>query len=292
MPVFQRRGAEPVPEHASDRMSLSTRELAVRVASAVVLGTATLLVTWRGGVAFAILVACVAAVLIWEWGRLLRGAGIDALTTAGAAGVIAAIALVAAGWPEAGLAALGATVVAMLAMGRLTGGLVEAGGVLYAGLPSLALVWLRSAPEYGLEAILLILLVVWATDTGAYIFGRTIGGPKLCAQVSPNKTWAGLLGGVAAATTGAWLFAIWLGSLAPGRVAVLATVLAILSQIGDLVESAIKRARGVKDASHLIPGHGGFMDRVDGLVFAATAAAVYAALVDAAVPGSALLWLR
>jgi phosphatidate cytidylyltransferase len=166
---------------------------------------------------------------------------------------------------------------------------MEFAGVLYAGMPAISLVWLRGDAPLGLDSIVLLLLIVWGTDTGAFIAGRSIGGPRLWARVSPNKTWAGLVGGVCAASLCAAIYVTWIGTGVNGKVVALAAVLALVSQTGDLFESALKRAYGVKDASNLIPGHGGFMDRVDGLVFAAMAAAAFAAVVDPAHPARALL---
>lgn len=254
------------------------------------LGVVTLLVTWSGPIPFAVLAACISCVLVWEWGRLTRRIGIDAAAATGGLAILAALGLMLTGQSALSLATLALGACATLVVGGRSGGLLEAVGVLYAGLPSLALVWLRSAP-HGWEAVLLLLLVVWATDTGAFVSGRALGGPKLWASVSPNKTWAGLLGGVASAALIAWVMAQSIASPLPGRVVALAIVLAVLSQVGDLVESALKRAHGVKDTSALIPGHGGFMDRVDGLIFAAVAAALLAFGTDRGNPGAALLGL-
>jgi phosphatidate cytidylyltransferase len=166
---------------------------------------------------------------------------------------------------------------------------LSAAGVLYVGLPALALVWLRAAEPYGLQAVLFILTIVWTTDTLAYFGGRAIGGAKLMPSVSPNKTWAGLASGVAgSACTGA-IFAAILGAPWPA-LAGTAAMLALVAQAGDLAESALKRRFGVKDASGLIPGHGGMLDRVDGIVFAAVAAAIVGLLVNAQVPARALLF--
>src|SRR5690349_8483216 len=153
---------------------------------------------------FAVLVAGVAGVLIWEWGRLMRGAGFDGPAIAGLVVVLIALALVVAGRPLWSVLVLvvGAVVTQWLA--RRERQLIEIAGVLYAGLPSLALVWFRGSPDYGWQAVLLVLLIVWATDTGAFVAGRSFGGPKLLPSVSPNKTWSGLLGGVLSATVVAW----------------------------------------------------------------------------------------
>jgi phosphatidate cytidylyltransferase len=156
-------------------------------------------------------------------------------------------------------------------------------------LPAIALVWLRLSAQWGLLAVLFVFLVVWATDTGAYLAGRFLGGPRLMVRVSPNKTWAGLVGGLLAAVLIGIAFAAVVEDGNAGRMAINSFVLALTSQAGDLVESALKREHGVKDASNLIPGHGGFMDRVDGLVFAAIVAALFGLIVNVHDPARALL---
>jgi phosphatidate cytidylyltransferase len=153
-----------------------------------------------------------------------------------------------------------------------------AAGVFYIGVPCVALTWLRSDPEAGRHVIFWLFLVVWATDTGGYFFGRGLGGPKLAPAISPNKTWSGLLGGMlCAALVGigvAWLLdkpSLW-------PLAAFSAGLAVVEQGGDLLESWIKRRFSVKDMGHLIPGHGGLFDRVDGLLAVGTAAAAVAAV--------------
>ena len=146
------------------------------------------------------------------------------------------------------------------------------------------MLWLRGVPELGLALLVWLFVVVWTTDTAAYFAGRAIGGPRLAPAISPSKTWAGLCGGMlGAALTGA--LAAWL--LGSGRLlqaAGLGALLAVVAQLGDLVESGSKRAAGVKDSGTLIPGHGGLLDRVDGLLFAAP---VFAAMVWLATHGAA-----
>ncbi|GAA0664321.1 phosphatidate cytidylyltransferase [Sphingomonas insulae] len=136
-------------------------------------------------------------------------------------------------------------------------------GVLYCGLPIYALLLIRHEPD-GIRNALWALAIVWATDIGAYFAGRSIGGPKLAPRVSPNKTWAGLIGGIALAT----LLALVMQRvyLLPLRFVVATPLLAIVAQGGDLYESWLKRRAGVKDSGSVIPGHGGFLDRLDGLV--------------------------
>ena len=147
-------------------------------------------------------------------------------------------------------------------------------GVFYVSLPPIALVILRNDAEYGIAAIILVMVSVWAADSLAYFAGRIIGGPKLAPRLSPKKTWAGLGGAMAGSAMAALGIGLWLGI--PGIVvlALLAALLAIVEQAGDLFKSAMKRHFGVKDSGRLIPGHGGVIDRVDGLVAVAVAAAL------------------
>jgi phosphatidate cytidylyltransferase len=144
-----------------------------------------------------------------------------------------------------------------------------AGGVLYIGLPTLALLWLRNTSE-GAALVLWLFFVVWATDTCAYFAGRTIGGPRLAPSLSPKKTWAGLGGGMLGAALVGGAFTLGCGG-AVLWAAAFAAALAVVAQLGDLFESWLKRRVDVKDSGDLIPGHGGFLDRVDGLLFAAPA---------------------
>ena len=141
-------------------------------------------------------------------------------------------------------------------------------GIAYVGIPVLGLVWLRLQPAFGLAAVLFLFLAVWVTDIGAYAVGRTVGGPKLAPRISPGKTWSGLIGGVTLSGLTGAAFAAYVGEASSVRLGLVAVVLGVAAQIGDLFESALKRRSGLKDSSTIIPGHGGLLDRVDGLVAA------------------------
>jgi phosphatidate cytidylyltransferase len=268
------------------------RDLKVRVASGLALAIVAIGLTWASAWTFTVLVAGVALVVAWEWGRIVRGGGVDAIFIVHAVVVVAAILLAALG--QAGLALLTVLVGCLLAilLGFDVNGRVSAFGVVYAGLPAVALVWFRSSTPLGFEAVLFLLLAVWATDTGAYAAGRLIGGARLLPRVSPNKTWSGLAGGVTAAGAVGFAFAAAVAGANWRTLVPTAVAIAVVAQIGDLMESALKRRHDVKDASGLIPGHGGFMDRVDGLILAAFAAALFSAIVNVRAPGSALLLWR
>jgi phosphatidate cytidylyltransferase len=180
----------------------------------------------------------------------------------------------AGGWLWFGLVALvsvGLFVEWVMIVGRSTGWIVA--GVVYAGAALLASVVVRLDPVWGFSALILVLLIVWVTDIGGYFAGRGIGGPKLWPRVSPKKTWAGAIGGLVLSLAVAAGFA-WFGVGRLLPLLVLAAVLTVISQLGDLFESAVKRRFGVKDSSHIIPGHGGLLDRLDGYVFAVIGAAL------------------
>ncbi len=262
-------GQDPAPQ--ASRSS----DLKIRVASALVMGPLALGAAYWGGWPFAIFWAIAAAAILWEWLVLTCGRAHAPALAVGGAALIAAFLL--AGFGRADLACvaalIGAAVAALLGPGGIRTWL--AGGVAYACAMLIAVIVLRADVTAGLTAIIFLFAVVWATDILAYFVGRAFGGPKLWPAVSPKKTWSGAVGGTIAAVV-LGVAAVWiagLGRLAP--VAVVAFVLSVISQFGDLMESAIKRRFGVKDASHLIPGHGGVMDRLDGFVAAALAAAVF-----------------
>jgi phosphatidate cytidylyltransferase len=144
-------------------------------------------------------------------------------------------------------------------------------GIGYAGTMLLAPMLLRADAQYGFFAMVLLFAVVWTTDVLAYFAGRAIGGPKLSVAISPKKTWAGAIAGVFGAMVVAVIVAGLFGSANGGTIAVIALLLSVLAQLGDLLESWVKRRFGAKDASGLIPGHGGVMDRLDGFWAAALA---------------------
>jgi phosphatidate cytidylyltransferase len=148
-----------------------------------------------------------------------------------------------------------------------------ASGFLYAAAAQTASILLRLDSRNGFVALVFVLLVVWVTDIGGYFAGRGIGGPKLWLRISPKKTWAGAVGGfVGSLLVAAGFVALHFG--AAGALVSLGAILSIASQLGDLFESAVKRRFGVKDSSHIIPGHGGLLDRLDGFVAAIVLAAI------------------
>lgn len=272
----------PVPPSAS-------REIAVRIASGIVMAAVTGGFLYFGGLPFALLVTAVGVMTGFEWSRIVRETDIDAGLIVQVLAVVIAAALTWVGLAALGLAVIvGGTILTGLLCFR-TRPLLSAEGVLYAGLPVVALIWLRDDQPDGLHAVLFILIAVVATDVAAFVFGRLIGGPKLAPAVSPNKTWSGFVGGVSSAGLATAAFGHVIGANAI-MLGVAGVVLGVVAQIGDLTESALKRSFGVKDSGAIIPGHGGIMDRVDGLVFAAVAAGFVAFALDPQAPARALLY--
>jgi phosphatidate cytidylyltransferase len=261
------------------------RELRLRLASGVVLAGVAITGAWLGGWAFAILVGAFAALTAGEWGALVaRRYGVPALRLAALAGAGAAavggvllVRLVGLPAALAGIAvvSLGA---ALLGMERRWPYRWLALGVGYVALTPTLLVWMRDAEPGGLVYVVFLFAAVWASDIGAFVTGRTFGGPKLAPVWSPNKTWSGLVGAMLAAglAGGAVAWAFDLPFLAMS--VVLGAILGGTAQAGDLFESRFKRLAHTKDASHLIPGHGGALDRLDGLMFATPVFAGFVAL--------------
>lgn len=241
----------------------------MRVAAALVLAPLALVLAYAGGWLWALLVTLVSIGLFVEW-LMVVGAGQVALSASGTIALAIMGFCVALGWLHLGLliGALGLVWIGLLAKDARGW---AAAGFVYAVAALATSILLRQDPVNGFLALMFVLLVVWATDIGGYFAGRTIGGPKLWPRVSPKKTWAGAFGSMAASLGVAGGFAAFgLGKAVP--LLALGAALSAVSQAGDLFESAVKRRFGVKDSSHLIPGHGGLMDRLDGFVAAVVAA--------------------
>jgi phosphatidate cytidylyltransferase len=277
-------------DHSGDAGANRARagNLMLRVASAAALAPVTLAIAYAGGWIFLALCAIAAGIVLWEWIVLVSRRADAGALAAGWAALAAAMLLIGFGRPAAASVPIGvgALVAGLFAAAWSRGervdassdaasgpwlGLWAAAGVVYAGALLSGPALLRGDREWGLTAVLFLFANVWATDIFAYFCGRTIGGPLLWREVSPKKTWSGavggLVGGVAAGVAVA--YASGIGRL--GIVGVMALVLSVLAQAGDLFESAVKRRFGAKDAGHLIPGHGGLMDRLDGFLVAALA---------------------
>lgn len=247
--------------------------LQLRIISAIVLAAIVLTLTWFGGLPFRILAAAIGALVFYEW-TTVSGAVKDR-PLVGAAWILGLIVLGALIWGAADeLLLLVAVCVcfAVIVFGLIRHARDETGkGLAYALIPAISLAELRGADFSGLWTIVFLFAVVWATDIFAYFVGRAFGGPKLAPSISPGKTWSGAIGGVVFAVLAAVAVALTHGGASPITLGLIALPLSIVSQLGDLYESRFKRKYGAKDSSNLIPGHGGVMDRVDGLVVAAAA---------------------
>lgn len=252
------------------------RDLSVRVASAVVLIPIVLAITWAGSIWYACLVASMAVFMAVEWTKLVHGSQPVQLALHILAAVAASILPLVIG-TAAVLGCIALLWVASLAyqlalLGRL--GPWPVLGIPYIALAALSVIVLRNSGDHGLLSVYWLLFVVWGADTFAYFAGRTIGGPKLMPSISPRKTWAGLGGAIVGGILCSMVFALAAGLPSIVWLAAMGALLAVVEQAGDFFESALKRRAGVKDSSALIPGHGGMLDRVDGLVAAAMAAAM------------------
>jgi len=264
----------------------ASRELVLRIASAVVLIPTAIVAAALGGLVFGVFVLLIGVAVVLEWGWMTRGrphwAPFDLAAGAGMVTLAVATSFILLDHTIAAFISLlaGACLAGALASGGVADRGCAAASVGYAGVPTLAIILLRQGFE-GADAILFLFVVVWATDIAGYFGGRLVGGPKLWPAVSPKKTWAGAIAGLLGAVVAGGLVAD--AGAGIGWIA-WAIGLSVVSQLGDLAESALKRRWGHKDSSRLIPGHGGVMDRVDGLLAAATAAA----LVQIALPAAAL----
>ena len=270
--------ARPGPARSGPTRSDAARrwgDLRKRVLSAALLAPTALLCIWLGADAWTALMAVAMTGLACEWvilcgWRPLRPPGLAVPVVVLLAGALAVL-----NQEQLGLVALAAGFVAVWAAGRR---LSLAAGIVYVGLAGVCLMWLRGDGAAGRVNVLFLVFVVWASDIGAYAAGRVFGGPKLAPAISPSKTWSGAAGGLLAAVVVGLGVAGTAGASSPGRAALVAAVLGAASQAGDLLESAVKRRFGVKDSGRLIPGHGGLLDRLDGLLAAAPVAAGLALL--------------
>lgn len=269
-------------------------DLGGRAVSALVLIPLVLASVWAGGIWFEDFVALLAVLMAYEWCRLTHRVGTLQFAIHAAAGLAGALIPIHSG-PGGAMVAIAVLWLLSLLANRLQEPPPSNWsyfGVPYVGLPAMALVLLRADPANGLWAIVWVMVTVWSADTLAYFAGRILGGPKLAPRISPKKTWAGLGGAIAGSALASLIFCAAAGYGGMAALAVIAGLLAIVEQAGDLFKSAWKRFHGVKDSGDLIPGHGGVIDRVDGLVAVATAAAIIGWLrggIDATATGL-LVW--
>ena len=277
MPGASAGSGRVLPDTINGRAGQARRwgDLRKRALSAALLAPTALACIWLGADAWTALMALAAGGLAYEWvalcgGQPRRMPGLVVPAVVLFAGLIAVL--------DRERWALVALVVGAVLAGLSSGRRAMVAGVLYVGLASVALVWLRGDNAAGRANVLFLVVVVWASDVGAYTAGRLLGGRKLAPVISPGKTWSGALGGLMAAMLVGELAGGLLAVAPIGRAAMVAGLLGLAAQVGDLLESAIKRHFGVKDSGKLIPGHGGLLDRLDGLLTAAPTAAALALL--------------
>ncbi|MBR0756808.1 phosphatidate cytidylyltransferase [Bradyrhizobium jicamae] len=265
---------EAAPAAASEPAS---RNLLLRVVAALVLAPVAIALAYAGGVAWTLLVTLVAIGLFVEW-LLVTGLGRDfSVALPGVIALLLSGQYLVTGNLDAAMRVLAVGVIVVALTSGVLRNWAVAGwavaGLLYAAGAEIASVVLRLDPVKGFAALMFVLLIVWVTDIGGYFAGRSIGGPKLWERVSPKKTWAGAAGGfIASLLVAAGFAAFEIGTTGP--LLLLGAALSVVSQLGDLFESAVKRRFGVKDSSQIIPGHGGLLDRLDGFVAAVVVAAI------------------
>ena len=260
-------------DKAAPAAAPDSRNLVMRIAAAAVLIPLAVAIAYAGGWLWTLLVTLAARGLFLDWLAIVGLAGATRVMVPGVVALAVAGLCFAIGRLDAALMVLAAGFVAVVAIAPERRSWAAA-GFLYAAAAEIASVLVRLDPVKGFAALMFVLLIVWVTDSGGYFAGRGIGGPKLWPKVSPKKTWAGAAGGFAASLAVAVAFAAFgLGNTGP--LLMLSAVLSVVSQLGDLFESAVKRRFGVKDSGNIIPGHGGLMDRLDGFVAAVVVAALF-----------------
>jgi len=240
-----------------------------RILSTFILVPPVLAAVYVGAPYFNFMLVLVSLLMAWEWGRLCGGARFEPPGVALIMVIGLAIILTVAGHMREALFLIPVGVLLVYLLGLCCGERSPswlALGIVYITVPCIALLWLRALPGMGCEIVFWILGVVWATDMGAYCAGILVGGPKLAPRISPNKTWAGLAGGFAMAALVSGLLVRLEEAFSLWPLVCLGAFLALVEQMGDLFESFVKRHFGVKDTSRLIPGHGGVLDRLDGLL--------------------------
>lgn len=278
------RALSPSPAGAGRGSDSRWTDLGKRAASAAILAPAALACVWFGGLPFAAMIILLGLGAAIEWVRVCGHKAGAFPSVPVPVLVVAAGIVMAAGYPVPALVVLVGGAATLVAVSRQV---TLVAGVLYVGVPALALIWLRDDAATGRIHVIFMLLLIWASDIGAYLVGRVVGGPRLAPRISPGKTWSGAVGGlVCAVIVGAFAADMLHAPSSVAWVAVLSAGLGVVSQAGDLFESLVKRQFGVKDSGHLIPGHGGLLDRLDAVL---AVAPVVAALALAAGRG-VVLW--
>jgi phosphatidate cytidylyltransferase len=267
-------------------------DLGVRTLSSVVLIPLVLACVWLGGVWFVILATLLGVLIAYEWSSIANAGNAQQFALLSLTAIVAG--LLQSGHVDqmvciAAVAALAIVTAVHATLGVGTPTFWSKIGALYVGLPTLALVFLRADEIWGAKAIVWVMVIVWSADVMAYFAGRLIGGPKLAPVLSPKKTWAGLGGAIVGASLASLVFGLITSLDRIWPLVVLAAICAVLEQGGDIFESALKRFHGIKDSGNLIPGHGGIIDRVDGLIVVAVAAWIVGLVRDFSAPAHGLM---
>lgn len=266
--------AQPPPERIAANRGF--RNLGLRLKTAAILAPPVFAGIYFGSPWFDMLIVLAGAAMAWEWATMCSGGRFTLTGWLMEAGIAVCLVALYAGNPVMSLIALASVVgiVTVFALSRRDESPARlVMGVALISAFCLSFIWLRAVPGTGLDLVIWLVVAVWFTDVGGYFFGKTIGGPKLAPRISPNKTWAGLCGGILLTTLWSVAVLFWSGSYALGPVIAAAVCIAVLAQLGDLSVSAVKRRFGVKDTSGLIPGHGGVLDRLDGMLLTGPATA-------------------
>jgi len=224
---------------------------------------------WVGGMPFAIVIALVSGGMCLEWTKMSRIGGRPYVSWTAAALATAAIISLQLGWVASTTAIIAVGAVVLWGLSKLENiadSILTAISLPYVACGGASMIWIRNSNENGFEVVILLLSIVVAMDIGAYAVGRTIGGPKLAPRISPGKTWSGLVGGAICAGCVGVIASNFLGMDSVVLFAAIGSILGVLAQCGDLVESALKRRYGAKDSGTIIPGHGGLLDRFDGFL--------------------------
>ena len=255
--------------------------LFLRIISAVILAPIVLVAILYGdgdfGPTYDIMVAIMGALMAWEWEKMIAGKTSSIAIIMAVTAVM--VVFMGADYPATSLVMM--LLSALLIYFKSGKKVLLSFGIFYICIPLMSMIYLGYINfDYSSDIILWVLFVVWATDIGGYVFGKSIGGPKLAPRISPKKTWAGLIGGIISACFVTYEFVSFMNLHYQSNMSMSffvgsSAVLAIISQIGDIFESSIKRYLNIKDSSDLIPGHGGIFDRVDGLLFAAPVVALF-----------------
>ena len=246
-------------------------EFTIRFISSLILIPFVIVIVWAGSYWFIGFVAIITIIVGYEWFSLCNITDPLAMFLFLLLGPFISIAFITVGFYAAIIVLILFLIISTLISDKYISNKVWTFvGLFYLGLPTLSIITLRSDSQFGLQGVMFLLVMVWLSDIGGYIFGRLLGGPKLAPVISPGKTWAGSFGAVLLHVGFAFISLLILKYELPMNIIVLAVIISISSQLGDLFESYVKRIFNKKDSGSIIPGHGGLLDRIDGLLIAST----------------------